>query len=136
MRASPDLASANTNRPSPVVETADTTVGTGPPTDCVTCHEALEKAGLAPTEETKDLEPLMPYHLRHSALTRLADNSPNPFAVQAAAGHESIITTQRCVHPQEAEIWAASEKKSGHKIGHSARLRKLKVVGNDGGEAE
>ncbi len=135
MRASPDLASANTNRPSPVVETADTTVGTGPPRDCVTCHEALEKAGLAPAEETKDLEPLVPCHLRHSALTRLADNCPNPFAVQAAVGHESITTTQRYVHPQEAEIWAAFEKKTGPKIGHSARIKNLKLVRSDGRES-
>lgn len=96
-------------------------------------HEALEAAGLV---QEDGAEPIVPYTLRHSALTRLAENCPNPFAVKAAAGHESITTTQRYTHPQKAEIWAAFERKSGHKIGHSARTKNLKVVREVGGDGQ
>ena len=93
-------------------------------------HDAMETAGIADAEKEAG-ESLVPYHLRHSALTRLAENCPNPYAIAAAAGHSSITMTYRYVHPQKREIWAAFEKKSGHVIGHSARKENLKVVGVD-----
>lgn len=93
-------------------------------------HDALETAGLAAAEK-KAGERLVPYHLRHSALTRLAENCPNPYAIAAAAGHSSITMTFRYVHPQKREIWAAFEKKSGHKIGHTARKQSFKIVGSE-----
>ena len=93
-------------------------------------HEALEAAGLAEAESEAG-ESLVPYHLRHSALTRLAENCPNPYAIAAAAGHSSITMTFRYVHPQKREIWAAFERKSGRIIGHTARVKMLKVVKGD-----
>jgi len=93
-------------------------------------HEALEAAGMAEAEREAG-ESLVPYHLRHSALTRLAENCPNPYAIAAAAGHSSISMTYRYVHPQKREIWAAFERKSGHVIGHRSRVQNFKVVGSD-----
>jgi len=93
-------------------------------------HDALEAAGLANAEKEAG-ESLVPYHFRHSALTRLAENCPNPYAIAAAAGHSSITMTYRYVHPQKREIWAAFEKKSGHKIGHTARKQNFKIVGSE-----
>ncbi len=93
-------------------------------------HSALEASGLAANEEGKD-ESFVPYHLWHSALTRLAENCPNPYALAAAAGHSTISMSMKYVHPQRAEIWSAYERKTGHKIGHSARRQMMKVVGDD-----
>jgi len=93
-------------------------------------HDALDAAGMAEAEK-KAGESLVPYHLRHSALTRLAENCSNPYAIAAAAGHSSITMTFRYVHPQKREIWAAFERKSGRTIGHTARLKNFKVVGSD-----
>jgi integrase len=91
-------------------------------------HNALETSGLDTVEKGKK-EKWVPYHLRHSALTRVAAKCENPFAVAAIAGHSTITMTSRYVHPEKAEIWAAFERKGGHKIGHSARRKNLKVVG-------
>jgi integrase len=98
-------------------------------------HAALEASGLAAGEEGMG-ESFVPYHLRHSALTRLAANCPNPYAVAAAAGHSSISMTMKYVHPQKSEIWQAFERKSGSKIGTSRRRQMMKVVGHDQGDAD
>jgi len=98
--------------------------------DTLAINEALEAAGMADAEK-KAGESLVPYHLRHSALTRLAENCPNPYALAAAAGHSSITMTYRYVHPQKREIWAAFAAKSGHRIGHSSRVAKFQVLKSD-----
>jgi hypothetical protein len=67
------------------------------------------------------------------AIYRATDGS-RVYAIAAAAGHSSITMTHRYVHPQKREIWAAFEKKSGHTIGHTARVKNFKVVGNDGND--
>ena len=47
----------------------------------------------------------------------------------AIAGHTSITTTQRYVHPQKVAIQNAIEEISGLKFVRSAKKRRLKVVG-------
>jgi integrase len=83
-------------------------------------HEALTAS------EVKEFEP---YSLRHTALTRIGDKSPNPYTVAAIAGHTSITTTQRYVHPQKIAIQNAIEEISGLKFVRAAKKRRLKVVG-------
>lgn len=82
-------------------------------------HAALVESGV---------EKFEPYSLRHTALTRVADHCPNPFAVAAIAGHSSIVMTQKYVHPQRAEIERAFEEKSSLKFVRAAKRRQLKVV--------
>jgi integrase len=85
-------------------------------------HEALKDSGV---------EVFEPYSLRHTALTRIGDKSPNPYTVAAIAGHTSITTTQRYVHPQKAAIQDAIEEISGLKFVRAAKRKRLKVVGKD-----
>jgi integrase len=82
-------------------------------------HEALEKSGVDTFE---------PYSLRHTALTRIGDKSPNPYTVAAIAGHTSITTTQRYVHTEKAAIQSAIEEISGLKFVRAARKRNFRVV--------
>ena len=51
------------------------------------------------------IDPFVPYVLRHTALTRLAQaTNGDVFALARIAGHASITTTQRYVHPQAETI--------------------------------
>jgi integrase len=51
-----------------------------------------------------------PYCLRHSALTRLAENGCDAFTLARIAGHSSITITQRYCHPQADAIERAFHK--------------------------
>jgi len=58
--------------------------------------------------------------------------APGGFTLQHRTAAEYGFIAAACnVHPQKREIWAAFEKKSGHKIGHTARKQSLKVVGSE-----
>jgi integrase len=61
-----------------------------------------------------------PYCLRHSALTRLAENGCDAFTLARIAGHSSITITQRYCHPQADAIERAFGKLvRGHNFRHS-----------------
>jgi hypothetical protein len=66
----------------------------------------------------------------------LAEHTPNPYAVAAAAGHSTILMTYRYVHPQLAEIWKAFEAKGGTRIGNAKRRDSLKAVGSQEDEGK
>ena len=83
-------------------------------------HAALTASGV---------KPFVPYTLRHTALTRIAEHCRDPFTVAAIAGHSSIAITQRYIHPQQTAIREALEAKTGLKIGHAASRDRLRVVG-------
>ena len=63
----------------------------------------------------------VPYTLRHTALTRFGEAADNNiFAVAQIAGHASLATTKRYVHPQAEAInrvFAASQLRLGTKLG-------------------
>ncbi|MBM3762565.1 MAG: site-specific integrase [Acidobacteria bacterium] len=62
------------------------------------------------------------YSLRHTCLSRWAA-SLDPFKLKTIAGHGSIVTTQRYVHVNDEELFAAVEKaRSGHKIRHKEEI--------------
>jgi integrase len=69
---------------------------------------ALAKSGIEPFE-------FVPYSLRHTGLTKLGEAAGgNVFVLACIAGHSSIATTQRYVHPQaEAinDVFGASQKR-------------------------
>lgn len=46
----------------------------------------------------------------------------DPFTLHLLAGHTDMNTTQRYVHPSDADVLEAMEKvRTGHKFGHSAK---------------
>jgi integrase len=64
--------------------------------------------------------PFVFYTFRHTCITRWAKHM-DPFTLHVLAGHTSMETTKRYVHPSDDDILAAMEKvQGGHKIGHSA----------------
>ncbi len=71
----------------------------------------------------------VPYVMRHTALTRLANSEGVSLTtVAAAAGHSSIAVTQRYVHPQKNDIRKAFELKTGERIGDARRREVLRPV--------
>src|SRR5262249_23750335 len=71
----------------------------------------------------------VPYVMRHTALTRLANSEGVSLTtVAAAAGHSSIAVTQRYVHPQKNDIRKAFELKTGERIGDARRRELLRPV--------
>jgi integrase len=77
--------------------------------------KALARSGVTPF-------PL--YSLRHTALTRLAALT-DTFTLKSIAGHSSIRTTQRYVHPQSESIQEAF-----------AKLADVQKVVTDGGDSQ
>jgi integrase len=72
----------------------------------------------------------VPYVMRHTALTRLANSEGVSLTtVKAAAGHSSITVTQRYVHPQKNDIRKAFELMTGERIGDARRREILRPVG-------
>jgi len=78
---------------------------------------ALAKSGVAH---------FVPYTMRHTALTRFGEAANNNvFAVALIAGHASLTTTKRYVHPQAEAInrvFTASQSRVGTKIGTTKKL--------------
>ena len=67
--------------------------------------------------------PFVPYTLRHTALTRLAEKAGgNVFVLAAIAGHSTIAVTQRYVHPQAdamLRVFVGFQQEVGTKMGTS-----------------
>ncbi len=76
-----------------------------------------------------------PYVLRHTVLTRLADAGCDVFALARIAGHSSITTTQRYVHPQADAIERAFAKFGAVPV-TTAEKEKPKRVGTKLGTAK
>jgi Phage integrase family len=75
----------------------------------------------------------VPYVMRHTALTRLANvEAVSLPTVAAFAGHSSISVTQRYVHPQKNDIRKALELKTGERIGDARRREVFRAVENTG----
>ena len=76
--------------------------------------------------EDSKVTPFVPYVLRHTALTRFGEAAGNNiFTVAQIAGHTSLSTTKRYVHPQAEAInrvFAASQLLVGTKPGTSKKL--------------
>ena len=87
--------------------------------------------------DTSHVKSFVPYSLRHTALTRLAESGCDAFTLARIAGHSSITITQRYCHPQaEAVERAFAKLAGGHNIGHSEEGREeqgLQVIGAKGG---
>jgi len=75
-------------------------------------RKALDDSGVAD---------FVPYTMRHTALTRFGEAADNNiFAVAQIAGHSSLTTTKRYVHPQAeaiSRVFAASQLRVGTKMG-------------------
>jgi len=69
---------------------------------------------------TMRIERFEPYCLRHTFLTWLASHL-DAFALARLAGHTSIRTTQRYVHPAEKTLEDGLARLGGHKIGHTRK---------------
>jgi hypothetical protein len=76
----------------------------------------------------------VPYVLRHTALTRFGEAAGNNiFAVAQIAGHSSLATTKRYVHPQAEAInrvFEASQILVGTKLGTKKKLPAEGAAGN------
>ena len=48
--------------------------------------------------------PLRLYDLRHTYLTRLGEAGADAFTIRKMAGHSSILTSQRYVHPTPERV--------------------------------
>lgn len=59
-------------------------------------------------------EHLRRHDLRHTALTWLADAGVQPHALRKIAGHGSLTTTQRYLHPNRRSVTDAGDKLSRH----------------------
>ena len=56
------------------------------------------------------------YDLRHTNLTRLGESGADPFSIQILAGHGSILTSQRYVHPTPERIESAVERLEAYNL--------------------
>lgn len=66
---------------------------------------AIERVNAKAKENReRELKPFVPYVLRHTALTQLAESGCDVFTLARIAGHSSITITQRYVHPQADAI--------------------------------
>ena len=70
------------------------------------------------------IEGLRFHDLRHTAATRMVENTGNIVAVSKILGHADIKTTMRYAHPDQSLIEAVESlnkgfsKRNGHKSGH------------------
>ena len=67
----------------------------------------------------------MLYSFRHTFLTRLGESGCDAWTLARIAGHSSIATSSRYVHPSEDAVLNAMAKLGGHKIGHSAETAEI-----------
>jgi integrase len=79
-------------------------------------------AAQAAEHDLKPIRPFVFYSLRHTFLTRLGESGCDVWTLARIAGHSSIGTFARYVHPSEDAVFAAMSRLSGHNSGHSEGL--------------
>jgi integrase len=84
--------------------------------------QALEDSGLALPKGSL-LEPLVLYSFRHTMLTRLGESGVDAFAIQKIAGHSSILTSQKYVHPTPERIEGAFTQLENYNRSKEEELR-------------
>jgi integrase len=70
---------------------------------------------------TSRVRPFVLYSLRHSFLTRLAENGCDVWTLSRIAGHVSLTMSQRYIHPSQDAVLDAIARLGGHKIGHNQK---------------
>jgi site-specific recombinase XerD len=72
--------------------------------------------GITADDVVKELgyEHLCRHSLRHTGLTWMADAGAPVHVLRMIAGHGSITTTQRYLHPDKRAIWSAGDSLSAH----------------------
>jgi integrase len=69
---------------------------------------------------------------RHTALTDLGAAGANAFTIQAVAGHASVTTSQRYVHPVPETMMLAMTKLDAYrKLDARSRRAQLEIVGSE-----
>jgi integrase len=71
--------------------------------------------------QRSQVRPFVLYSLRHTFLTRLAENGCDIWTLSRIAGHASLTMSQRYVHPSQDAVLDAIARLGGHKIGHSQK---------------
>jgi integrase len=93
--------------------------------------DALTKGQHRKALDDSGVKDFVPYTLRHTALTRFGVAAGNNvFAVAQIAGHASLSTTKRYVHPEaEAikQVFAASQLRVGTKLGTAGKKSRKKL---------
>jgi integrase len=88
-------------------------------------NDSFTKEQHAKALRASEVTPFVPYTMRHTALTRFGEAADNNiFAAAQIAGHSSLTTTKRYVHPQAEAInrvFAASQFLLGTKMGTSKK---------------
>jgi integrase len=72
-------------------------------------HERTMKR-LKDSPETKNFPKTRIYDWRHTALTRLGESGADSFVIQKVAGHSSIITSSKYVHPTSERLEDAFDR--------------------------
>lgn len=65
---------------------------------------------------------------RHTALTNLGLAGTDPFTLQRAAGHASIGTTRKYVHPTSESLKTAFQKKTKGELSDRRKLGRKRVA--------
>ena len=65
------------------------------------------------------------YSLRHTFLTHLGESGCDVWTLARLAGHSSVAISARYVHPSEDSVFAAVDRLSGHKIGHTTEKAEI-----------
>ena len=98
-------------------------------------NDSLTKSQHKKALEDSGVTPFVPYVLRHTALTRFGEAAGNNiFAVAQIAGHASLTTTKRYVHPQAeaiSRVFEASQFLVGTKLGTPKKLHAADAVSHE-----
>jgi integrase len=78
------------------------------PADTASDHvDSVKSQHARALKDSKVAPPFVLYSLRHTMLTRLGEAGADAFAIQKIAGHSSILTSQKYVHPTPERIEGA-----------------------------
>jgi len=81
-------------------------------------RDTVKKSHAAAITKSQVL-PFPPYALRHTALSELGEAGTDPFTIAKIAGHTSILTTQRYIHPSKESVERAFRKRGVTEGSHS-----------------